>query len=31
VQCLIEPDDPVVRERRRELFLAVVRAYTLEA
>jgi AcrR family transcriptional regulator len=31
VQCLIEPGDPVVPRRRRELFLAVVRAYTLEA
>jgi len=30
VQCLIEPEDPVVRRRRRDLFLAVVRAYTKE-
>jgi AcrR family transcriptional regulator len=28
VQCLVEPHDPEVRHRRRELFLAVVRAYT---
>jgi AcrR family transcriptional regulator len=28
VQCLIEPDAPTVRERRRNLFLAVIRAYT---
>jgi AcrR family transcriptional regulator len=28
VQCLIEPDEPKMRERRRDLFLAVVRAYT---
>jgi AcrR family transcriptional regulator len=30
VQCLVEPDDPAVRRRRRELFLAVARAYTEE-
>lgn len=30
VQVLVEPDDPVVRERRRGLFLAVVHAYTEE-
>jgi AcrR family transcriptional regulator len=30
VQCLIEPGDPVVARRRRDLFLAVVRAYTRE-
>jgi AcrR family transcriptional regulator len=29
IQCLIEPADPLVRERRRALFLAVVRAYTV--
>jgi AcrR family transcriptional regulator len=28
VQCLIAPDDPGARERRRDLFLAVIRAYT---
>lgn len=28
VQCLIESGSPVVRRRRRDLFLAVVRAYT---
>lgn len=28
VQCLVEPDNPVVRRRRRDLFLTVVRAYT---
>ncbi len=28
VQCLVEPGEPRVRERRRQLFLAVVRAYT---
>lgn len=28
VQCVIEPDEPLVRKRRRDLFLAVVRAYT---
>jgi hypothetical protein len=31
VQCLIEPEEPAVRARRRDLFLAVVRAYTEEA
>jgi len=31
VQCLIEPNDPKVLERRRDLFLAVVRAYTEES
>lgn len=30
VQCLIEPDDPAVWRRRRDLFLAVIRAYTQE-
>lgn len=29
VQCLIEPDEPIARQRRRDLFVAVVRAYTL--
>jgi AcrR family transcriptional regulator len=28
VQCLVEPDDPIVRRRRRDLFIAVVNAYT---
>ena len=28
VQCLVEPDNPVVRARRRALFLAVVHTYT---
>jgi len=28
VQCLVEPDDPDVRARRRQLFLTVVEAYT---
>jgi AcrR family transcriptional regulator len=28
VQCLIEPDKPIVRQRRRDLFVAVVHAYT---
>jgi AcrR family transcriptional regulator len=28
VQCLVEPNDAEVRRRRRELFLAVARAYT---
>jgi AcrR family transcriptional regulator len=27
-QVLIEPDNPIVRERRRQLFLAVVQTYT---
>jgi hypothetical protein len=27
-QVLVEPDNPVVRERRRKLFLAVVDSYT---
>jgi AcrR family transcriptional regulator len=31
VQCLIEPDRPQVRRWRRDLFLAVVRAYTEES
>lgn len=31
VQCLIDPDDPRVRRQRRDLFLAVVRAYTEES
>ena len=30
VQCLIEPDDPLARRRRRDLFLTVVNAYTEE-
>ncbi len=30
VQCLVDPGDPQVRQRRRDLFLAVVRAYTEE-
>lgn len=30
VQCLIEPGDAVVARRRRDLFVAVVRAYTVE-
>ncbi|HEX5984067.1 MAG TPA: TetR/AcrR family transcriptional regulator [Solirubrobacterales bacterium] len=30
LQCLIEPDEPRVRRQRRDLFLAVVRAYTEE-
>jgi AcrR family transcriptional regulator len=30
VQCLVEPNDAEVRRRRRELFLAVARAYTEE-
>lgn len=30
VQCLIEPGEPLVLERRRDLFLVVVRAYTEE-
>jgi len=30
VQCLIEPHKPAVRKRRKDLFLAVVRAYTEE-
>ena len=30
VQCLIDPGDPQVRRRRRDLFLTVVRAYTEE-
>jgi AcrR family transcriptional regulator len=30
VQCLIEPADPAVLRRRRDLFLTVVRAYTEE-
>jgi AcrR family transcriptional regulator len=28
VQCLVEPGEPTVRKRRRNLFLAVVHAYT---
>lgn len=28
VQCLVEPDNPIVRQRRRDLFVAVVNAYT---
>jgi AcrR family transcriptional regulator len=28
VQCLVEPEEQAVRKRRRDLFLAVVRAYT---
>lgn len=30
-QCLIEPDEPKVRGHRRDLFLAVLRAYTVES
>jgi AcrR family transcriptional regulator len=30
VQCLVDPGDPRVRQRRRDLFLTVVRAYTEE-
>ena len=30
VQCLVDPGDPRVHRRRRELFLTVVRAYTEE-
>lgn len=30
VQCLIQPDEPKVRRQRRDLFVAVVRAYTEE-
>lgn len=30
VQCLVEPGEEAVRRRRRDLFLAVVRAYTEE-
>ncbi|HEY5941280.1 MAG TPA: TetR/AcrR family transcriptional regulator [Solirubrobacterales bacterium] len=30
VQCLVDPGDPRVRRRRRDLFLTVVRAYTEE-
>lgn len=31
IQCLLEPDEPLARARRRQLFLAVVRAYTEDA
>lgn len=30
VQCLVAPEDPVARRRRRDLFLTVIRAYTEE-
>lgn len=31
VQCLVDPGNPLVRRRRRDLFLTVVRAYTEES